>query len=51
MSIIIITKIVIIIQIELNFVKHLRIKISERLTQRFDVAMTTLSIDKDKTKN
>ena len=38
-------------RIELNFVKHLRIKISESLTQRFDVAMTTLSIDKDKTKN
>ena len=32
--------------------KFLRIKISEKsLTQRFDVAMTSLSSDKDKTKN
>ena len=38
------------IRIKLNFVKHLRIKISEKkgLTERFDVAMTSLSSDKDK---
>ena len=35
-----------------NFVKHLQINISEKsLTQRFDVAMTSLLSDKDKTKN
>ena len=34
----------------LNFVKHLQINISEKsLTQRFDVAMTSLLSDKDKT--
>ena len=38
--------------IKLNFVKHLRIKISKKcLTQHFDVTMTSLSSDKDKTKN
>ena len=40
------------IRIKLNFVKHLKINISEKgLTQRFDVAMTSLLSDKDKTKN
>ena len=40
------------IRIKLNFVKHLKIKISEKSsTQGFDVAMTSLLSDKDKTKN
>ena len=40
------------IRIKLNFVKHLKIKIGEKSsTQRFDVAMTSLLSDKDKTKN
>ena len=44
--------IIIITRIELNFVKHLRINISEKnLTHRFDVAMASLSSDKDKTKS
>ena len=44
--------VIIITRIELNFIKHLRIKISKNnLTQRFDVAMTSLSSDKDKTEN
>ena len=39
------------LRIKLNFVKQLRIKIREKsLEQPFDVAMTSLSIDKDKTK-
>lgn len=37
------------IVIKLNFVKHLKIKISEKsLKQCFDVTMTSLSNDKDK---
>ena len=40
------------IRIKVNFVKHLRIKISEKsLTQRFDVAMTSLSSDKERKKD
>ena len=49
--IIIIIIIIIITRIELNFVKHLRIKISiKNLTHRFDVAMASSS-EKDKTKS
>ena len=44
--------IIIITRIELNFVKQLRIKISiKNLTHRFDVAMASLSSEKDKTKS
>ena len=39
------------LRIKLNFVKHLRIKISEkRLAQRFDVAMTSVIIKRQKKK-
>ena len=39
-------------EIKLNFVKQLRIKLSEKsLNRRFNVTMTSLPSDKDKTKN
>ena len=38
-------------EIKLNFVKQLRMKLSEKsLNRRFDVTMTSLPSDKDKTK-